>query len=210
MAERYCANCGTGVDDDARFCPVCGQPIDPPEAPIPATPASTDAAADLPGEPETEAEPEAPVEAPVAPPAATLPRPETPASMPAVAERASDLPFSLPTMLSGWLIGGGSLLAAIGLAPSLGRALSVILFVGLLWLAASVFLPDRLPEVPRERLVILAVAFIGLGMALDRTGFDPRGWETTFLIGMLAVAGGALLVELDRDRPIPPPAPPPS
>ena len=30
------------------------------------------------------------------------------------------------------------------------------------------------------------------------------------LIGMLAVAGGALLVELDRDRPIPPPDRPPS
>jgi len=197
MAERSCANCGTGVDDDARFCPVCGQPIDPPEAPIPAAPASTDAAVDPPAEPPGEAESAAESEAPVEPPAAP-------------AKPASDLPFTLPTMLSGWLIGGGSLLAAIGLAPSLGRALSVILFVGLLWLAASVFLPDRLPEVPRERLVILAVAFIGLGMALDRTGFDPRGWETTFLIGMLAVAGGALLVELDRDRPIPPPDPPPS
>src|SRR3970282_1765303 len=75
---------------------------------------------------------------------------------------------------------------------------------------ASVFLPDRLPDLPRERLVVLAVAFIGLGMALDRTGFDPRGWETTFLIGMLAVAGGALLGEPDRGRPTPPPARPPS
>ncbi len=173
MSERYCANCGTGVDDDARFCPVCGKPVDQPDAPEPAAASTPEA-----GEP-----------APEPPPTA----------------RGSNLPFTLPTMLSGWLIGGGSLLAAIGLAPSLGRALSVILFVGLLWLAASVFLPDRLPEVPRERLVLLAVAFIGLGMALDRTGFDPRGWETTLLIGMLSVAGGALLVELDRDRPIPPP-----
>lgn len=173
MSERYCADCGTGVDDDARFCPVCGKPIDQPDAP----------------EPPAEVVAETPAASPEPPPA----------------ERGSDLPFTLPTMLSGWLIGGGSLLAAIGLAPSLGRALSVILFVGLLWLAASVFLPGRLPEVPRERLVVLAVAFIGLGMALDRTGFDPRGWETTFVIGMLSVAGGALLVELDRDRPIPPP-----
>jgi len=203
MSERYCPNCGTGVDDDARFCPVCGQPIDPPEAPISAAPTSTDEAADAAGEPEAAAEPEPPAEVPAPPPA-------EPAVASPPADRGGDLPFSVPTMLSGWLIGGGSLLAAIGLAPSLGRALSVMLFVALLWLAASVFLPDRLPDLPRERLVVLAVAFIGLGMALDRTGFDPRGWETTFLIGMLAVAGGALLVELDRDRPIPPPDRPPS
>ncbi|HEY4767886.1 MAG TPA: zinc ribbon domain-containing protein [Candidatus Limnocylindria bacterium] len=210
MSERYCPNCGTGVDDDARFCPVCGQPIDPPEAPIPAATTSSDEAAAAAVEPEAAAEPEPPAEVPAAPPTAPAPPPAEPTAAPPPADRGGDLPFSVPTMLSGWLIGGGSLLAAIGLAPSLGRALSVMLFVALLWLAASVFLPDRLPALPRERLVVLGVAFIGLGMALDRTGFDPRGWETTFLIGMLAVAGGALLVELDRDRPIPPPDRPPS
>lgn len=175
------------MDDDARFCPVCGRKIDPPDAPV-----------------QDSVEPEPPAEAAVPPPVAPEPPAAEPESPPPP-EHGLDLPFTLPTMLSGWLIGGGSLLAALGVAPSLGSALGVILFVSLLWLAASVFLPDRLPEVPRERLVVLAVAFIGLGMALDRTGFDPRGWETTFLIGMLSVAGGVLLIELDRDRPVPPP-----
>ena len=25
---RFCANCGTEVDESAIFCPTCGQPID--------------------------------------------------------------------------------------------------------------------------------------------------------------------------------------
>lgn len=214
MEERFCLNCGTEVDADARFCPVCGQRIDlpppaaeeapvPPPDPDPATPTPAPEGPQpepAPG-PQPEPEPEPPAAAPAALPAAD--EPPAPAT-PEVA-RGADLPFTWPTMLSGWLIGGGSLLAAIGIAPSMGRAVSVILFVALLWVGGSVFLADRFPDVPHERLVIMAIAFIGLGMALDRTGFDVRGWDTTFLIGMLAAAGGVLLVELDRDRPMPPP-----
>ena len=37
---RFCANCGTEVDDNAVFCPTCGQPIDQDvEAEMPAAPA---------------------------------------------------------------------------------------------------------------------------------------------------------------------------
>jgi hypothetical protein len=37
---RFCANCGTEVDDTAVFCPTCGQPIDQDvEAQMPAAPA---------------------------------------------------------------------------------------------------------------------------------------------------------------------------
>ncbi len=36
---RFCANCGTEVDDNAVFCPTCGQPIDEDvEAEMPAAP----------------------------------------------------------------------------------------------------------------------------------------------------------------------------
>ncbi|MGI8999008.1 MAG: zinc-ribbon domain-containing protein [Candidatus Limnocylindria bacterium] len=52
---RYCANCGTEVEDTAVFCPTCGQPIDQAsETQIPAAPAwpdqATDRAAEAPSE----------------------------------------------------------------------------------------------------------------------------------------------------------------
>jgi hypothetical protein len=40
---------------------------------------------------------------------------------------------------------------------------------------------------------------------LARAGFSVQGADTVFLVAMLAAAGGALLIELDRDRPMPPP-----
>jgi hypothetical protein len=134
--------------------------------------------------------------------------PPPPSPAPAPAAVISDLPFSWPTTLSGWLIGAGSVVAGLGLIASLDRAVSALLFLALLWMAAAVFLGDRIPEIPRQRFVVLATTLIGLGVALDRAGFTVRGWDTAFLIGMLAAAGGALLIELDRDRPMPPPEPP--
>jgi hypothetical protein len=97
--------------------------------------------------------------------------------------------------------------AALGLIVTLDRAVSALLFLALLWIAATVFLGERVPQIPNQRLAILATTTLGLGVALDRAGFTVRGWDTAFLIGMLAAAGGALLLELDRDRPMPPPAP---
>jgi hypothetical protein len=46
---------------------------------------------------------------------------------------------------------------------------------------------------------------LGLGVALERAAFTVRGIHTVFLITMLVAAGGAILIELDRDRPLPPP-----
>ena len=142
----------------------------------------------------------------MAEPPADSPPPAPPS--PAPAPRTAELPISWPTTLSAWLIGGGSLVAALGLIASLDRAISALLFIALLWIGASVFLADRIPQVPRQRFAVLATTLVGLGVALDRAGLTVRGWDTAFLIGMLAAAGGALLIELDRDRPMPPPEPP--
>ncbi|MGH2456959.1 MAG: zinc ribbon domain-containing protein [Candidatus Limnocylindria bacterium] len=144
------------------------------------------------------------------------PAPEAPAAPPPVGERAGsaeaappgqpmELPFSWPATIAGWLIGGGSIVGAAALIPSLGDLVSVFLFLALLAVTATIFLPDRLPEVPRLRLLVLLVTMVGLGMSLDRAAFTVRGIETVLLIAMLAAAGGALLIELDRDRPVPPP-----
>jgi hypothetical protein len=140
-----------------------------------------------------------------APPPQPAPQPPSPATSPPPA----DLPITWPTTLSGWLIGGGSLLGAIFLIPRLGSAgyiVSLLLFLALLGIAATVFVADRVPEIPRLRLAVLVTTLIGLGVGLARAAFSIAGVDTLFLVAMLAAAGGALLIELDRDRPMPPPA----
>jgi hypothetical protein len=106
--------------------------------------------------------------------------------------------------LSGWLIGAGSLAAALTLLVRLGNPLNLLIFVALLAIAASVFLADRLPTIPNQRLAILAVLTVSLGVALERAAFRIQGVESVFLIAMILAAGGALLLELGRDRPVPP------
>jgi hypothetical protein len=108
-------------------------------------------------------------------------------------------------MLSGWLIGAGAGFGALALLPRLGNILSVILFVGLLWVTATVFLADRMPEIAHQRLLTLVVILVALGAALDRAGFRLIGVDSIFLIAVLVAAAGILLVETGRDRPAPPP-----
>jgi zinc ribbon protein len=230
MADRFCPSCGTEVDADARFCPTCGITLEDDQGPdLPPAPAwprpeargsaaetatseavaaadqlepaggdGADAAGSGP-EPDPEPHPEPP-----SAPAGARPEVRPAAPAPAV-ESAVELPFTWPTTVSGWLIGIGSLLGALALIPSFGSLLSVMLFLALLGLSATVFLADRLPHVPRLRLITLVVTAIGLGIALDRSAFTVRGAESVLLLAMLAALGGALLIELDRDRPMPPP-----
>ncbi len=108
-------------------------------------------------------------------------------------------------MLSGWLIGAGSGLAALTLLPVLGNPLNLLLFLALLAITASVFLSDRMPAFPHQRLATLAVVLVALGIALERAAFRVRGIDTIFLVMIVAAAAGALLLELGRDRPVPPP-----
>jgi hypothetical protein len=218
MADRYCPSCGTEVDADARFCPTCGITLEGDERPeVPAAPAWPQP------EPRGEREPEAvgtTDEAESAPPvpAAPEPGPAAPVGQPRRVEPAQpvppappgagiDLPFTWPTMLSGWLIGIGSFIGALALIPNFGNVVSLLLFVALAGVAATVFLADRVPHVPRLRMWILVITMVGLGVALDRAGigFVQRGTDSVLLIAMLAAGGGALLIELDRDRPMPPP-----
>jgi hypothetical protein len=235
MTDSFCPSCGTEVDADARFCPTCGTTLaepagmpvipDAPAWPAPAEatePAAVDEqteagltdddpAPDLAGSgsvPPSPASDEVPPAA--GPPAEAAPEP-APAPEPVTNEpspgsaRGSDMPFTVPATIGGWMIGGGAGLGALALILRLNDMLSLFLFLALLGVAATIFLADRLPKIANQRLLVLVVVMVGLGVALDRAAFTVRGLETILLISMLTAAGGVLLVELDRDRPVPPP-----
>jgi hypothetical protein len=228
---RFCPTCGRTLEIDvegpageAETAAIPAAPAWPPPEPEPSEPEQELAE---PGSPEPEppelepSEPEPrgdaagpPAEEPPAPePAKAPPPPPSPAAAPpgaaappdATARREPDLPITMPTTLSGWLIGAGSFLAALALLPRLGHLLDLVLFLALLAISASVFLADRLPSIDRQRMLILVVLMIGLGVGLERAGFAWRGTHTIFLVAMLFAAGGALLIEFDRDRPVTPP-----
>ncbi len=109
-------------------------------------------------------------------------------------------------MLSGWLIGIGAIVAALGLVVIFFRYLNpidLVLLLLLLLIAATVFLSASLPAVPYQRLATLAVGLIGLGVALDRIGFGSAGLGALLLfLGTAGVSAGALLAEAGRDRPM--------
>lgn len=146
--SRYCANCGTEVDDTAVFCPTCGQPIDQDsETEIPAAPAWPESpSAREPGrgaepvdradpvEPEVDPAPaprSAPADEPTRveerpAPAAAAAAPESPPQQTAPTADAPrrdaapmSRPITTPVTLSAWLIGVGAVMAALGILVSL-------------------------------------------------------------------------------------------
>jgi len=238
---RYCANCGTEVDETAIFCPTCGQPIDQaaetemPAAPAWPEPASTPRAAEPSAEPaarwsapspeddeptRVEARPDGagsvsavpPPVAPVAPAASEPPARSIPPRAPA-ADRPTrppmELPITMPVTLSAWLIGGGALLAALGVIIGLFdvvlNPVELILLIALIAIAATVFFSARVPEIPNLRLATLVIVLIGFGIALDRLGFGGAGvGELLLFLGTAAAAIGAIILELGRDQPLGP------
>jgi len=222
---RFCPSCGTTLTGQDQGDQLPAAPAWPPPEPSveDVAPAAPDEAADeLVDEPMDQPtvtvaqQPDAAAPPPPAPPAAPAqpaappPPPPAPAVAPAGTEAttSTELPFTWPTLLSGWLIGGGSLLGAAVLIPRLagtGYLVSMLLFLALLGIAATVFLADHVPAIPQLRLIVLCTTLIGLGVGLARAAFAIQGIDTIFLVAMLAAAGGAILIELDRDRPFPPP-----
>ena len=224
--SRYCASCGTEVDDTAVFCPTCGQPIDQnAETEMPAAPAwpdSPDTARDA-AEPQpverdevaasgwepTPAEEPTRVEERVPPPAPTPHARRPPARAPDARRAAApiDLPLTMPVTMSAWLIGIGSALAALGVLISLFdgflNPIELILLIALIGIAATVFASASIPAIPHLRLATLAVVLIGFGIALDRLGFGGAGiGELLLFLGTAAAAIGAIILELGRDQPM--------
>jgi hypothetical protein len=71
----------------------------------------------------------------------------------------------------------------------------------LLGVAASVFLSASLPPIPHLRLVVVAIVFLGLGVALDRVGSNGGVAPALLLLATIAAAAGVVLAETGRDRP---------
>ena len=221
---RYCPNCGTEVDDTAVFCPTCGQPIDQaaetemPAAPAwPESPQAPDTVAPAAAPRHDDPEPGPAVSpydegtrvthqpaAPPPPPAATPPAGGSDTRGPSI-----DLPITTPLTLSGWLVGIGALIAAvgviIGLFDGVLNPIELILLLGLLAIAATVFFANSLPRIPNLQLATLVVSLIGFGIALDRLGFGGAGaGELLSFLGTAAAAMGAIILELGRDQPLGP------
>jgi hypothetical protein len=206
---HYCPNCGTEVDETAAFCPTCGQPLDEVRGGPAMTPEMTEG-------PETTAQPPSqPAPGSVPADAVEPTRPHATEPPPLGAQQGGaqtsslprvELPITWPVMLSSWLIGVGALVAALGLVViffSYLNPIDLVLLVLLLLIAATVFLSASLPPVPHLRLATLAVALIGLGVALDRIGFGSAGLGALLLfLGTAGVSTGALLAEVGRDRPM--------
>lgn len=200
---RSCANCGTEVDDSAVFCPSCGEPIEERDtADLPPAPAWPDPA---PEEPTATRGGTPPPDADTAPRRASRGRSARGGGQ--AASRIPSIPVTWPVTLSGWLIGVGLAIAAVGLLigffQGLGNSVDVLLLLAFVVLAVTVFFSATVPSIPRAALVTMAVAFIGFGVALDRMGLGGAGLpELLVFMGTGAAAIGSVIVELGHDQPI--------
>lgn len=196
---RFCPNCGTELDESALFCPSCGQPVDPIAEAEPAAPPSSPPDASV---ARTEAHPRAPSEATGRPAPAAQP---SPSGVPPASQ--IHVPVTWPVTLSGWLIGVGAAIAALGAIIGLFgvflNVIDLILLLALIGIAATVFFSASLPAVPHLRLATMVVVLIGFGVAVDRIGFGRAGIGTLLLLlGTAAAAIGAVILELGRDQPL--------
>ena len=220
----FCPTCGQAIDQDAE--------IDMPPAPAWPEPSPRAADAQVEMEPVAPEPAAAEDEPPLEPAWETIPR-RPPEAGPAAAGAASgqvdtptavtdrpsdaaspndagsglDLPFTMPVMLSGWLIGGGSLVGALGALASLFSGsvnlVELLLLVGLGGVAATVFLSASFPTIPNLRLATMAIVLVGFGVALDRLSLGAAGiGELLLLLGTAAAAMGAIILEIGRDQPM--------
>jgi hypothetical protein len=140
--------------------------------------------------------------APSGPPSAVSPAPERPRSSP-----MDSVPVSAPVTLSGWLIGIGAAIAAIGALFALfdgGRpVVDLLILVAMAGVAVSVFFSSSLPAFGHLRLATLAIVLVAFGAAADRilAGLGGAG-ELLLFLGAAAAVIGVVLLETGRDQPL--------
>lgn len=202
--SRSCSSCGTDVDDSAVFCPSCGAPIeDQEDAHVPPAPAWPDPKPDELTATRRGAPPPRADTAPRRSVRGGGPAPDRPGA----SSRMPSIPVTWPGTLSGWLIGAGAVVAALGLLigffQGLRSSVDVLLLLAFVVVAVTVFFSATVPSMPRAALVTMAVAFIGFGVALDRMSLGGAGFpELLVFMGTGAAAIGSVIVELGHDQPI--------
>jgi hypothetical protein len=132
----------------------------------------------------------------------------TPPAPGASSNPLANVPFTAPVTLSGWLIGIGTALGALGALISLfdgaGAVVELLLLIALAAVALTVFFSSALPAFGQLRLATLAIVFAALGAGADRllSGGRAGPGELLLFLGAATAAIGVLLVELGRDQPL--------
>jgi len=221
MATRFCASCGTEVDETASFCPTCGQPTDQAAlAEIPEAPAWPDPE---PSEREPEPVPDVgpardaarhddqPTRVEARPadsdPEAGEPPPPQPAqrAAPPEPERSKqsaspsvNVPFTMPVTLSAWLIGAGAVAAALGLVIGLFdgvlNPIDLILLLALIGVAATVFsanVPDISNVLDISNLRLVTLVVVLMGFGI---ALDRIGFGRAGVGDLLLFLGTAAAV----------------
>lgn len=112
-----------------------------------------------------------------------------------------------PLTLSGWLIGVGAALAAIGALISLfdgvRTVVDLLVLVAMGGVAISVFFSSSIPAFGHVRLATLAIVLVAFGAGADRIlgGVGGAG-ELLLFLGAAAAVIGAVLLEIGRDQPM--------
>ena len=187
---RFCPSCGTELDEGVLFCPTCGRAVGDETGAKPGPDTPTAPAHKVRGGRSTDAPP---APAPGASAAPDWPR--------------VTIPVTWPTTLTGWLIGAGSALAAlgllIGLFDTIFNPIDVLLLPAFAAVAATVFFVTKIPAIPYLATATLAVSLVGFGVGVDRIGFGVAGLgELLLFLGSAAAAIGGILLEVGQDVPV--------
>jgi hypothetical protein len=116
-----------------------------------------------------------------------------------------DVPVTWPVTLSGWLIGIGSFVGALAVLldfRAFTNPVTLIAFLLLLGVAATVFFAANVPAIPHRQMWVLVIVLIAFGAAFERVGAGTYFAGLVFFLGTGAAAVGAIILELGMDRPL--------
>ncbi len=159
-----------------------------------------------------ETDPDEDASAPAARPPLDPPPGAPPPSQPAAGRQPAAI-FSVPVLLSDWLVGIGAMTAAVAMflpwvvggrytsGWGLASGMNMLFTIVLLAVLVVVFTPELLPRIPQRSLLLLSVGLVGTGIGLDRLGLPVTGvGGIVFLIASLVIATGGALAQLGQDR----------